>query len=319
MKELFVDRRLTGNINVACKFDDGTTRNWTTTKEEVVAHVVGIVEAYEEQGYKLTLRQLHYQLVSRNWIINHQTAYKKLGKILSDMRYSGLVDWNSIEDRGRIPHLPYWVTDIPDALRDTVRHYRLDRQEGQETHIELWTEKDALSGILKRTTEKYHIKLVVNKGYTSDSAIYASYSRFQSKINDGQKVTILYFGDHDPSGLDMVRDIRERIEFMFNNGDSGITDIEDTFEVVPIGLTMKQIKKYKLPPNPTKVTDSRSDSYVKEFGTQCWEVDALNPETLTEVVETNILSRIDLDAYHEVLEQERNDIAKLEKFIKTNK
>lgn len=317
MKEQFDKRRLAGTLNVACKFDDGSVRKWTAQKSTVVSQIQEIVEYYEGLGYKLTLRQLHYQFVSRNWIVNHDTAYKKLGKILDDCRYGGLVDWNSIEDRGRVPHLPYYVDDIPDAVNDTLRHYRLDRQRGQTNHVEVWTEKDALSGIMKRTTEKYGVKLVVNKGYTSSSAIYGAYNRFADKLETDHDVTILYFGDHDPSGLDMIRDVRERLEFMFINGDRG-TDCSN-FNVIPIGLTMQQIKKYKLPPNPAKMTDGRSAAYIEKFGKLCWEVDALNPEILTEVVEYNIIDQIDLRQYNDTVEQEGKDKAKLKSVIAKTK
>jgi hypothetical protein len=308
MKEQFDKRRFVGTLNIACKFDDGSVRNWTADKSLVISQIQEIVEYYQELGYKLTLRQLHYQFVSRNWIINHDTAYKKLGKILDDCRYGGLVDWDAIEDRGRVPFLPYYVQDIPNALQDTINQYRLDRQSGQSNHVEVWTEKDALSGIMKRSTSKYGVRLVVNKGYTSSSAIYSAYQRFCRY----DKVTILYFGDHDPSGLDMVRDIKERLEFMFENGDVR-PDID--FKVIPIGLTMEQIKKYKCPPNPTKLTDSRAAKYIKKFGKTCWEVDALNPEVLTEVVETNIKSQIDSSMYENILKQEKKDIVKLKKIV----
>lgn len=311
-KEKFEDRILTGNINVACKFDDGTVRHWQARKEDVVQHIVDIVEEYDADGYILTLRQLHYQLVKSNWIVNHDSAYKKLGNILDDCKYAGIVDWDNIEDRGRVPHILYSVDDPEEALNDTVNQYRLDRQKGQTNYVELWTEKDALSGILKRTTEKYHIKLVVNKGYTSSSAIYKAYQRIIAALRNDQAFTILYFGDHDPSGLDMVRDIRDRLTFMLKNGTFELNDIEDFFTIIPIGLTMAQIKQYNLPPNPTKLTDSRSNAYIKKYGKICWEVDALNPQTLTAIVESNIKDQIDIDQYEKMIVQENKDI----KFIK---
>lgn len=313
-KEKFEDRRLEGNINVACKFQDGSVRYWQTTKEEVVQHIVDIVAAYAEDDYTLTLRQLHYQFVKSNWIVNHDTAYKKLGTILDDCRYAGIIDWDAIEDRGRKPYIPYSVTDPDHALQDTVDQYRLDRQRGQKVSVELWTEKDALSGILQRTTEKYHIQLVVNKGYTSSSAIYRAYQRIIANIRNEQFTTILYFGDHDPSGLDMIRDIRERLTMMLEKGRFEIRG-GAVFEVIPIGLTMKQIKQYQLPPNPTKMTDTRSNGYIRKYGKTCWEVDALDPRTLTEIVETHIVDQIDVDLYEEVLEEERAGIETLKAFI----
>lgn len=218
MKERFEARTIDGTIEVACKYDDGNIRYWTANKKTVIAQIVDIVNEYAADGYKLTLRQLHYQFVTNNWIVNHDSAYSKLGSILDDCRYSGLIDWNAIEDRGRVPHIHFEADDLADGLTTLKRQYRINRQAGQEVYLELWSEKDALSGILGRSTNKYHIHLVINKGYTSSSAVYAAYQRILKFILDGIKVKILYFGDHDPSGLDMIRDIRERLFFFLTHG-----------------------------------------------------------------------------------------------------
>lgn len=372
-KEKFEDRKLTGAFSVTCKYEDGTTRVWATRKEEVVRHIVQIVNQYAQEGYVLTLRQLHYQLVTNNWIINHDSAYKKLGNILDDCKYAGIIDWSNIEDRGRMPYIPYYVSGVDNALNDTVQQYRLDRQEGQDNYIELWTEKDALSAILRRSTEKYHIQLVVNKGYTSSSAAYQAYSRIVDRITKGQTVTVLYFGDHDPSGLDMVRDIRDRLNFFLCRGarlyksekfydtmqkwwseeeydihtlieegycstsiykllteedDNLVEDFDagkiakylhdkNLFTVKHIGLTMEQIKLYKLPPNPTKLTDSRAEKYIAKFGKICWEVDALRPQILTSIVENNIEQIINMNQFSKMMLLERRDIKKLKSIIKS--
>lgn len=321
MKEKFEDRRLYGSLSVACKFDDGTVRHWIADKGEVVRQIRTIVNQYMDLSYRLTLRQLHYQFVGHvPGYVNHDTAYKKLGKILDDCRYGGIVDWDAIEDRGRVPYIPYCVKDIPDALHDTILTYRLNRQDGQDNHVEVWTEKDALSGIMKRSTQKYHVRLVVNKGYTSSSACYDAYQRFSERLNTTEDfVTILYFGDHDPSGLDMVRDIRERLTFMFDNGENRDNGLSDRFQIIPIGLTMPQIKKYKLPPNPTKMTDSRSPEYIKLHGRTCWEVDALDPVVLSGILESSIESQIDMEQYAKMVKQEAYDILKLKKIIRNVK
>ena len=319
-KEKFESRILTGKVYVTCKYEDGTIRIWNARKEEVIQHIIDIVDEYAADGYVLTLRQLHYQLVKSNWIVNHDSAYKKLGNILDDCKYAGIIDWSNIEDRGRRPYIPYYVRDVENALTDTVDQYRIDRQLGQDVYLEMWSEKDALSSILKRSTEKYHIQLVINKGYTSSSAIYAAYQRFIRRIYNSQKVTILYFGDHDPSGLDMVRDIQERVELMLTKGEHSDyfedEDISDYFEILPIGLTMEQIREFDLPPNPTKLTDSRSGKYIEKFGKTCWEVDALNPRTLTDIMEENIESLIDMEKYEAMLDVENAGITELKGIIK---
>lgn len=316
MKEQFSHRRLTGAFNVRCKYDDGSERFWTDEKSNVVARIISIVNRYLSLGYRLTLRQLHYQMVSHDpKYVNHDTAYKKLGNILDDCRYAGMIDWDAIEDRGRTPHLLYSVDSIPEALEDTRVYYRRNRQENQEHIVELWTEKDALSGILKRSTEKYHVRLCVNKGYTSSSAIYQAYERILEYLQQEKPVTILYFGDHDPSGLDMVRDIEDRLMYMLKNGREAIEYPEGNLEIHAIGLNMAQVKKYKLPPNPTKLTDTRSNGYIKQFGKTCWEVDALAPEVLTALVEANIENIIDVNEYERIVEEERKEKIKIGKII----
>lgn len=358
MKEKFENRRLTGNFVVNCKFEDGSTRTWQADKAEVINHVVAIVNEYSAKGLPLTLRQLHYQMVVHNWIVNHDTAYKKLGSILDDCRYAGLVDWSAIEDRGRVPFIPYSVKDVADAIKDTIEQYRLDRQIGQENQIELWTEKDALSGILRIVTKEYHVRLVVNKGYSSSSAMYSAYQRILNQILKGKKVTILYFGDHDPSGLDMVRDIEDRLMFFLSRGldrysfrdkvdewwtdnrhytsdlvDNGYCDNTEDYDTVKaatykwyieehnlftvkhIGLTKEQILQYNLPPNPTKMTDTRSAEYVKRHGKTCWEVDALKPEVLIQLVRSFIESTIDMTVYNKQLALEKKQIAELKKLV----
>lgn len=315
MREAFEDRKLHGNINIANRFDDGSVRYWTTTKEEVVKHIVQVVTQYAKLGYSLTLRQLHYQFVKSNWIVNHQTSYKKLGTILDDCRYGGVIDWDAIVDRGRQPYIPYSVDSIEEALEDAVKYYRRNRQDDQERIVEVWTEKDALSDIIKRSTEKYHVRLCVNKGYTSSSAIYGAYERILEYFDNDKPVTILYIGDHDPSGLDMVRDIQERLYFMLQKGRREIEDPEDWLTIRHIALTTAQVREYNLPPNPTKMTDTRSEGYIAVHGHTCWEVDALDPETLTAIIEENIEDVIDMDTYEETVKEERAQAVKIRSLV----
>lgn len=262
-----------------------------------------IIEEYKEEGYTLTLRQLYYQLVSRDIVPNEQKEYAKLSTLLVKGRMAGVVDWEAIEDRIRIPYLPYWVHGVEDAIQDTIGHYRLNRQKGQEVYIELWVEKDALSGVLKRITSKYHINLMVNRGYSSCSAMHDAYKRLKTQEDSGKETHILYLGDHDPSGLDMIRDIRERLE------EFGVNP-----EVKHIGLTMEQIKEFNPPTNPAKITDPRAKWYLAEYGDKSWEVDALNPKVLHQLVRDHVEELIDMKLFNRKLRQEEQDKEKLEGF-----
>lgn len=265
-----------------------------------------IIEEYEEEGYKLTLRQLYYQLVSRDIIPNKVQEYAKLGNLLVKGRMAGVVDWDAIEDRIRVPFRPYWVRNVAHAIHDTINQYRLNRQKGQGVYIELWVEKDALSGVLKRITSYYHIFLMVNRGYSSCTAMHDAYERIKWQEQKGKRIVILYLGDHDPSGLDMIRDIKDRLE------EFGVNP-----EVKPIGLTKAQVNQYNPPPNPAKITDPRAKWYLEKHGNISWEVDALNPATLHQLVRKNVERLIDLDLFYQMMESEKKDKKTLKSY--TNK
>ena len=133
--------------------------------------------------------------------------------------------------------------------------------------------------------------------------MHDAYERFMAKSDADRKV-ILYLGDHDPSGLDMIRDVRERLaEFG--------TDVE----IIPVAITKEQIERYQPPPNPAKIKDPRAGWYIREYGRTSWEVDALNPDVLHELLEGAIHSLLDADVYREVLEREEKEKEELRKLI----
>ena len=220
---------------------------------------------------------------------------------------AGIVDWDAIEDRIRVPQIPYWVNGVDDALEDTINHYRLDRQKGQDSYIEVWCEKDALSGILSKVTEKYHIKLMVNRGYSSATAMYKASKRFLWAGRQDKELHILYLGDHDPSGIDMIRDVEDRL---FGFGANVNVD--------HIALTQEQIGIYDPPPNPAKISDPRADWYIQVFGEVSWEVDALTPQVLNNVLTEHILDLIDEEQYKFRMGQEEVDKRKIQGFIDDN-
>lgn len=272
-----------------------------------------ILERYAAQGYRLTLRQLFYALVTENIIENSKAEYQKLSKILTRGRMAGRVDWDMIEDRGRQSYLPYYAFDPADAINDIVNSYRLNRQTGQENYIEVWCEKDALSQILRRVTTFYHIPLSINKGYTSCSAMYEAASRINYKTkHDYEWATVLYIGDHDPSGLDMIRDIEARLEEFNCNP-----------VIKHVALTTALVRKYNPPENHLKkddfgkLKDPRGQAYFEKFGNKSWEVDALRPEVLDALIRAEIEKQINLDTFNNMLEKEAVDKRKLTEFAKT--
>lgn len=309
-----------------------------------------IIEEYQEQGYVLTLRQLYYQLVSRDIIPNKQNEYSKLSTLLKEGRMAGIVDWDAIEDRLRKPSQPsHWKS--PKSIIDAcLEQYRKDRQKGQSIYLEVWVEKDALSGVLKRVTEKFGVPIMVNRGYSSASAMFDSFERFKKALEKGREAKVIYLGDFDPSGVDMIRDIKSRIdEFIVGSEDilssadnyknsevyyqrfddfikQGLEEHEadeiarqmfaedqtKKFKIVPIALTKEQIRQYNPPPNPAKITDPRAKDFIEKHGKTSWEVDALKPEVLNAILKKAIEENIDIDKFEEILQEEEADKEKLE-------
>lgn len=280
MKEAFKSQRISGD------------------RQLLIGHANTILESYDAEGYRLTLRQLYYQLVARNIIPNRVQEYSKLSNVMVAARMCGHTDWDFLEDRLRIPYLEYAVNGVEEALEDTINQYKRDRQEGQPSLIEVWTEKDAVSNILRRVTKWYHVRLLVNRGYSSCSAMYRAAERFKT---NKKPVAILYVGDHDPSGLDMLRDIEERL-FEFET---------EMIEVVHVALTMEQIEEFNPPPNPAKVTDPRSTGYIARHGESSWELDALSPSDLERIVREAVDNYLDKEQFNAMLEEERSDIDRL--------
>lgn len=257
-----------------------------------------IIEKYLDMGLRLTLRQLYYQFVAHHDLPNNERSYKGLGKLISDGRLAGLVDWAAIEDRGRVAEEPRDWGSVKELVEVALDQFRLPRWAGQTSYVELWVEKQALAGVLEPVAQRNHITLMVNKGYSSQSAMYASAKRFLR--NDVELNVLLYLGDHDPSGEDMVRDVRERLE-MF-----GVELL-----VHKVALTMAQVEEYDPPPNPAKLSDSRAAAYVRKHGDESWEVDALDPDTLVGLIQTEIDQYLDRDAMDEIIEREAAQVKQL--------
>jgi hypothetical protein len=312
--------------------------NFRPDTRDVIDSVSTILAQYD--GQKLSARQVYYRFLDagmpQSWVDveynrkkglpddakNTPKNYQRLISILTDARYAGLVDWDIIEDRGREPKVPSEWDSLDELVDAALEQFRLPRRSDQPRHLELWVEKDALAGVLGPIARRWHIPLVVNKGYSSASAMKVAADRMLAAVgatsvrtscdacdtsvedfNDGvcgvckrrvsvsamaldangdtefeKEVVVLYLGDHDPSGEDMVRDIETRLtEF-------GVPNLT----IIKIALTLEQVRRYKLPSNPAKVRDARAKAYIEKFGNDSWEVDAIPPRELNQLVERSI-------------------------------
>jgi hypothetical protein len=276
-----------------------------------VKQVNTIVAEYDKMGYNLTLRQVYYQMVARDIIPNNMHSYKNLGNLISKARLTGLVDWHAIEDRTRyVRRNASWVS--PESIVESaVQSYHRDLRATQEEYIEVWVEKDALIGIIERAARRNDVPFFSCRGYTSQSEMWGAAQRLMTNSNNGERpVTIIHLGDHDPSGIDMSRDIEDRLTEFGADG-YGIV-------INRIALNFDQIEEYSPPPNPTKDSDVRSKGYREQFGEECWELDALNPQVLDQLIQAEIDKHTDNDKYEaerEIQEQERDRLRDAIEFV----
>src|SRR5262245_15831774 len=220
---------------------------------------------------------------------------------MTNGRNAGLIDWDWLEDRSRtFNHVATW--DSPkDILEDAARQYREDLWKTQPRHIEVWVEKDALSGIFERVCDDYRLPLYPHRGHDSTSMIRAAGLRLAKIIELDREPLILSFTDHDVAGLDMRRDIEERLEMY----------TRQPVEVRVLGLTRTQVDQYDLPPNFAKETDKRYPAYAREHGPHCWELDALSPDVFDRLVRDEIEAELDHEAWAKALKHEERNRRKL--------
>lgn len=207
-----------------------------------------IIALYEAQGFTLTLRQLYYQFVVRNLLPNTEKSYDNLGAVIGKARMAGLISWRAIEDRTRaLQEQSHWRTPL-DYMTVPASGYQIDRWKNQRCRLEVWVEKEALTGVVKGICEANDIPYFACRGYNSMSEQWAAGQRFAwYKQKNNQIPVIIHLGDHDPSGIDMTRDNKDRLSVF----------VGEEVEVRRIALNFDQVEEYSPPPNPAKLTDSR--------------------------------------------------------------
>ena len=279
---------------------------------QVLTKINDVIEDYADQGFHyLTVRQIYYKFVANGWIPeqwydpkiesdNCMKTYGKLQRLINVGRLAGHIDWYAITDITRkVRQNSHW--DSPaSVVQACIDQYQIDKWENQEYRPEVWIEKDALIGVIRTICNELDVSYFSCRGYTSQSEIWKAAQRLLKYTHRGQTPIVIHLGDHDPSGLDMTRDIRERlITFMMYEG-------VEPASVERIALNQDQISQYNPPPNPTKLSDSRADWYISQHGYDCWELDALDPKVIEKLIEDAITDVVDIDLYNEDLQEESN-------------
>ncbi|KWC46867.1 hypothetical protein WL52_17780 [Burkholderia ubonensis] len=232
---------------------------------------------------------MYYQLVARDIIPNNLQEYKRAAAIINDGKLAGLIDWDMLEDRTRsFIRRGRWTspTSIIDACAE---QYHQDMWVGQSRRVFVIVEKEALVGVLERVCHRYDTPLLAARGYPSSTVLREfAINDILPAMREGQSGLVLHLGDHDPSGIDMTRDLLERLR-MFGG---------HTFDLKRIALNIQQVEELQPPENPAKSTDSRFSAYLREYGESSWELDALPPQYLDELVSSHIDAVIDSGAWN---------------------
>lgn len=308
-------------------------RDFKPASLEVIDQANAICAEYAASGLSLTLRQLYYQHVARGLISNNQRSYDRLGSIISDARLAGLFDWDYIVDRTRNLSKQTTWSSPEKLIEDAAGAYLTDTWAPQKRRIEVWIEKDAAIGVIERVCTLNNVPYFSCRGYTSSSEMWNAATRIGEYLRNGERTVILHIGDHDPSGLDMTRDIEDRLRLFIHQDwvgefrpvdrtrggirrsmrermreqGSDISDDDLPYEVRRIALTIDQINQYQPPPNYAKTTDSRFAAYMDETGLdESWELDALDPFVMETLIQEHIdeLRRDDIFAAAERTQEE---------------
>lgn len=272
-----------------------TTIKFRKNSLQRLAIIDSILEEYRVEGYDLTVRQVYYQMVARGYIENSQKSYDRLADLVNNGRLTGLIDWDMIVDRGRETVTPATWKNPAEIVRTAANQFAVDKWEDQPNHIEVMVEKQALEGVLIPVCQRLGIRFTANKGYSSSSTLYEAGKRLYRKALEGKTVWVLYLGDHDPSGIDMTRDVEDRLNLFAG---------EVWVNVDRLALNMDQIQNFNPPENPAKETDSRFAAYIARFGSSSWELDALDPRSIDQIVTTAVERLRDNIAWSEAVKRE---------------
>tara|TARA_B100000315_G_scaffold209452_1_gene205181 strand:- start:240 stop:1025 length:786 start_codon:yes stop_codon:yes gene_type:complete len=240
-------------------------------------------------------------MVAKDFIENSEKSYRRMSSIISDARMSGLVDWMAIVDRTRNVRNNNHFNSPEDIISVCENQFMLDHWKNQTYRPEVWIEKDALVGVISGICSKLDVPYFSCRGYNSQSEMWSAGQRMIKNIINGHVPFIIHLGDHDPSGIDMTRDIIDRLE-LFTNGKKNVD-----FELSRIALNYNQVLKYNPPPNPAKISDSRIENYISQYSSSSWELDALNPAVIEKLIEDQLSEIIDLKNWDKTNLLEKQD------------
>lgn len=245
--------------------------------------------------HPMSVRQVFYRLVSMGVIAKTEAEYKNtIVRLLGEMRRTGEIKFDWIADSTRWMRKPRTYSSLENMLRHSAQSYRRSVWDTQDVYVEIWLEKEALAGVLYEETQKWDVPLMVTRGYPSLSYLHSAAMTIAAQEEQGKTTHLYYFGDYDPSGLDIPRKVEHDLREFAPDAD---------LEFERVAVTLEQIEEFKLQTRPTKRTDSRARNFTGESV----EVDAIPPASLREMVSDCITQHVDESAYQVLLQAERSE------------
>lgn len=269
------------------------------TKDQVARRRAALLAIVRDMR-PMTVRQVFYQATVRGIVEKAETGYAKVQTDLTLMRRSGDLPYDWLADNTRWQRKPTTYDSVEEALNETARLYRRSLWSNADAYVEIWLEKDALSGVVYPVTSSYDVPLMVARGYASLSFLHNAAEYIASL---SVPAFIYHLGDFDPSGVNAGQKIEETLREM-------APEAEIHFQ--RLAVTTEQIRRWSLPTRPTKKTDSRA----KGFGDLSVELDAIEPATLRALVEETIQSHLpaeELRVLQVAEESEREQLSNLAK------
>jgi hypothetical protein len=248
----------------------------------------------------MTVRQVFYQATVRHIVEKTEQGYSKVQIALANMRRARTMPYDWIVDFTRWQRKPRTFRDVAHALEETSRLYRKDLWAGAGSYLEIWLEKDALSGVILPVTSKYDVPLMVTRGYASLSFLSAAAEYMEA---EERPVFIYHLGDFDPSGVNAGEKIEQTLR-----------ELAPTPKIhfERIAVTPEQITAWTLPSRPTKQSDSRA----KGFGDISVELDAINPNSLRDLVEVAIERHLPPHEYRVLMAAEESERLAINAFVR---
>jgi len=291
--------------------------SWTPHRSEQLAQIREVLEEWRDY-LPMTLRQVYYQLVGKGYLENKRSTYSDLSGVIKWARLDGLIGWNVIEDRTRSLNQRHYHDSkeafVEGEKRLFLKGYARNLLTGQQNYIEVWIEKDALSSLFERVCDKYMVPVMVCRGFSSVSVIRDFVRRTDKRRKSGQDIIMLYFGDFDPSGMEMLESMK--------------MTIEEEFELLGINyqrvaLSKNDIHQYNLPhkPDQLKEKDTRAKKFIREYGRYAVELDALGPDVLSSKVKDAIEEKLDMETFEkqfEIYQKELDELKEIREKVFSN-